>query len=56
MCNYVKLATAKAGIAVGYSDEKLKPHNELTRAHMAAFLSHAMKMEKIINNTQKSLI
>ncbi|MED3804756.1 S-layer homology domain-containing protein [Lysinibacillus xylanilyticus] len=30
-------------MAIGYSDEKFKPHNELTRAHMAAFLSRAMK-------------
>nr|WP_231630196.1 S-layer homology domain-containing protein [Lysinibacillus sp. ZYM-1] len=30
-------------MAKGYSDEKFKPHNALTRAHMAAFLSRAMK-------------
>ncbi|WP_053484094.1 S-layer homology domain-containing protein [Lysinibacillus sp. FJAT-14745] len=33
----------KLGITNGYPDGNFKPHNALTRAHMAAFLSRAMK-------------
>jgi len=33
----------KIGITNGYPDGKFKPHNSLTRAHMAAFLARTMK-------------
>lgn len=33
----------KLGITNGYPDGKFKPHNALTRAHMAAFLTRTMK-------------
>lgn len=35
---------AAAGITTGYEDGTFKPSNNLTRAHIAAFLSRAMKL------------
>ena len=40
--NFIQ-SIVNAGITTGYADGKFKPHNPLTRAHMAAFLSRTMK-------------
>ncbi|MFY0521151.1 S-layer homology domain-containing protein [Lysinibacillus sp. UGB7] len=36
-------SVANSGITTGYSDGTFKPYNSLTRGHMAAFLTRAMK-------------
>ncbi|MGN4124844.1 S-layer homology domain-containing protein [Lysinibacillus sphaericus] len=40
--NFVQ-SIVRAGITTGYSDGTFKPYTGLTRSHMAAFLSRAMK-------------